>query len=291
MNNTVYIGRFAPSPTGPLHFGSLVGALASYLHAHQHNGQWLVRMEDLDPPREQPGAADSILQSLHIHGLHWHGDVLYQSQRLDAYRAQLDELMSRQQVYRCNCNRKKIQAAGGIYGNYCRHRHIESPPFALRVKVDSPCIHFVDLIQGPQQQNVEHEIGDFILQRKDGLFAYQLAVVMDDIEQNISHIIRGSDLLCSSARQIYLFEVLGAAAPKFGHCPVATHADGNKLSKQNHAPALINDAAADNLWQALDFLQLQPPCELRGENVEKQLNWAIEYANLNDIPQQMGIAI
>jgi glutamyl-Q tRNA(Asp) synthetase len=291
MNNTAYIGRFAPSPTGPLHFGSLISALASYLHAHQHNGQWLVRMEDLDPPREQPGAADSILHSLQVHGLQWHGEVFYQSQRLDAYRAQLDELMSRQQVYRCNCNRKKIQAAGGIYDNHCRNRHIESPPFALRVKVDTQCIHFVDLIQGPQQQDVEHEVGDFTLQRKDGLFAYQLAVVMDDIEQNISHIIRGSDLLCSSARQLYLFDVLGAAPPKFGHCPVATHTCGQKLSKQNHAPALVDNDATNNLWRALHFLQLQPPEELLGEDVKKQLNWAISYANLNAIPQQMGIVI
>lgn len=291
-----YIGRFAPSPSGPLHFGSLVGALASYLHAHQHRGQWLVRMEDLDPPREMAGAADSILRSLEAHGLFWHSDVLYQSQRLDAYEAQLQQLQDQQQVYRCNCNRQRIQAAGGIYDNHCRDKNIDTPPYGIRLNLHaSPAIAseipFDDLIQGPQQQDIASQVGDFILKRKDGLFAYQLAVVMDDIEQNISHIIRGSDLLCSSARQIFLFERLKARSPIFGHCPVATHPDGQKLSKQNLAPALDNSLAANNLWLALSFLQLQPPNELRDAPVQEQLHWAINNAVFSDIPATMGIPI
>lgn len=295
-SHTPYIGRFAPSPSGPLHFGSLVGALASYLHAHQNQGRWLVRMEDLDPPREMAGAADSILHSLDAHGLHWHGDVLYQSQRLEAYREQLQRLQDQQQVYRCNCNRQRIQAAGGIYDNHCRHLNIASAPYGIRLNLDaSPRINtnirFTDLIQGPQQQDIATEVGDFILQRKDGLFAYQLAVVMDDIEQNISHVIRGSDLLSSSARQIFFFQRLGRCAPIFGHCPVATHADGQKLSKQNLAPGLNNDLASANLWRALDFLHLQPPEELRDAPVQEQLHWAVNNAVFDDIPQTMGIPV
>lgn len=295
-DNNPYIGRFAPSPSGPLHFGSLVGALASYLHAHQQQGQWLVRMEDLDPPREMAGAADSILQSLDAHGLHWHGEVLYQSQRLDAYDAQLQQLQQQQQVYRCNCNRQRIQAAGGIYDNHCRHLNIDTSPYGIRLNLDakptiSTDVSFQDLIQGAQQQDISAQVGDFILKRKDGLFAYQLAVVMDDIEQKITHVIRGSDLLCSSARQIFLFQRLGASAPVFGHCPVATHADGQKLSKQNLAPGLENSLASDNLWRALSFLQLQPPNELRDAPVQEQLHWAINNAVFDDIPPTMGIPV
>lgn len=298
MTATPYIGRFAPSPTGPLHFGSLVGALASYLHAHQQQGQWLVRMEDLDPPREQVGASDAILRSLHAHGLHWHGEVLFQSQRLGDYRDLLAALQLKGWVYRCNCNRQKIQANGGIYDNCCRSKATAdvAAPYALRVQADRATgvdtdIRFSDLIQGPQQQSIESQVGDFILQRKDGLHAYQLAVVADDIEQGINHVVRGSDLLCSTARQIYLFRLLGAAVPTFGHIPVATHADGQKLSKQNHAPALIDEQASGNLFSALSFLRLQPPSDLRGAPVQEQLDWAIRHANLSNIPHQLGIPI
>lgn len=279
-----------------MHFGSLLSALASYLHAHQNKGQWLVRMEDLDPPREQAGAADDILKSLLEHGLEWHGPVLYQSSRLNDYRDLLSDLVARKQVYRCNCSRQQVQANGGIYNNRCRTRTITESPFALRLQVDadtgiSPQVSFEDIYQGPQHQDVTACVGDFILQRKDHFYAYQLAVVADDIEQNISHIIRGSDLLCSTARQIYFFQQLQAAPPRFGHIPVATHSDGQKLSKQNHAPALADTAACDNLFQALQFLQLLPPEFLRGAPVQEQLNWAIKHANLTLIPRQMGIAL
>jgi len=309
-----YIGRFAPSPSGPLHFGSLVGALASYLHAHQAGGEWLVRMEDIDPPREQPGTADSILRSLEAHGLLWHGAVLYQSQRLEAYREHLQTLQQQGFIYPCTCTRQQIQAGGGIYNNHCRpnnlggnlddnlNNKLEYPypantlnAYALRLTVGrashSADIEFDDLIQGSQQQNITREIGDFILLRKDGLPAYQLAVVVDDIFQNISHVIRGSDLLDSSARQLYLFQLFNAPRPTFGHFPVAIGADGDKLSKQTHAPALIDDNASDNLWHALKFLNLHPPTSLQGEIPRKQLNWAIQYAIFKAIPAQRGISL
>ena len=232
-----YIGRFAPSPTGPLHLGSLIAALASYLHAHSHNGQWLVRMEDLDPPREMPGAADSILRSLEAHGLHWHGEVMFQSQRLEAYQAALESLHSRQLVYPCDCTRARLTKLGGIYDGHCRNRDNLQAPFAWRLKVQDRSIQFDDQWQGPQKQNLALELGDYILKRKDGLFAYQLAVVVDDIKQGVNWIIRGSDLLDSSARQLYLFELLGNASVNFGHIPVIENELGQKFFQAKSRPS------------------------------------------------------
>ncbi|RYZ78109.1 MAG: tRNA glutamyl-Q(34) synthetase GluQRS, partial [Moraxellaceae bacterium] len=217
----IYIGRFAPSPTGPLHFGSLVSALASYLDAHHNHGKWLVRMEDLDPPREQAGAAQAILQCLDDYGLHWDDEIVYQSQRLDIYEEYLQRLTKRDLIYPCDCSRQDLQAMGGIYNGHCRTKHVEaSHPHALRLKLyDLPAeenifpddtLKFTDTIQGKQQQNLRTEAGDQILKRKDSLFAYQLAVVTDDIEQHITHIIRGSDLLDVTARQIFLYKLLHA---------------------------------------------------------------------------------
>lgn len=278
-----YIGRFAPSPTGPLHFGSLVTALASYLHARSNQGQWLVRMEDLDPPREQAGAADSILQSLEAHGLLWDGSVLYQSQRLDAYQCTLDRLLHAGLVYRCDCTRQDLQAMGGIYTGRCRQGAVApGAPHALRLKLyDIPqqtdeCVCFTDIFQDEQQQNLRLAAGDAILKRKDGLFAYQLAVVVDDIAQGVTHIIRGMDLLEVTGRQIVLFHLLDAAAPTFGHLPLVLNDSGRKLSKQNLAPPIENTAAAGNLWRALVFLRQNPPADLQRATVNDLLTWGSE---------------
>lgn len=275
-----YIGRFAPSPTGPLHFGSLVAAVASYLHARSNKGQWLVRMEDLDPPREQPGAASAILRCLESHGLHWDGSLLYQSQRLEIYQQALDQLTAADLVYRCNCTRQDLQVMGGIYSGRCRQRAVDAnEPHASRLKLyDTPCqaneqVNFADLFQGGQQQNLRLEAGDPILKRKDGLFAYQLAVVVDDIAQGITHIIRGMDLLDVTARQIVLFKLLGAPAPAFGHVPLVLNDRGQKLSKQNLAPSLDNNAAANNLWRALMFLRQNPPAGLARATITDLLAW------------------
>jgi glutamyl-Q tRNA(Asp) synthetase len=282
-NTPPYRGRFAPSPTGPLHFGSLVSALASYLDAKHHNGRWLVRMEDLDPPREQAGAADSILRCLEDHGLHWDEAVVYQSQRYSVYEDYLGRLHGRQLLYPCDCTRQDLQAMGGIYNGRCRNREVDSSlPYALRLKLydlpgrqtpDELC--FIDLIQGPQCQQLRREAGDQILKRKDGLYAYQLGVVVDDIEQGITHIIRGADLLEVTARQIFLFKLLGAAVPEFGHVTLATQPNGQKLSKQNLAPALDAKDAGENLWQALQFLQQQPPVELKAATPAELLTWGV----------------
>ncbi len=280
-----YIGRFAPSPTGPLHFGSLVSALASYLDAKANNGQWLVRMEDLDPPREQPGAARSILQSLEDHGLHWDGDVLYQSQRHQAYQECLDRLLEKNWVYPCTCSRQDLARMGGIYNGHCR-THPISPGQAcsLRLKLydlpdhpSSDLIRFEDLVQGIQIQNLRTQAGDQILKRRDGLFAYPLAVVVDDIAQGITHIIRGSDLLEVTGRQLFLFELLGAPLPRFGHVPLAVHANGQKLSKQNHAKAIEAGDASKNLWRGLAFLGQNPPVDLAALSTTEILAWAVQH--------------
>jgi len=287
---STYIGRFAPSPTGPLHFGSLVSALASYLDAHRHRGQWLVRMEDLDPPREQPGAAAAILQSLEDHGLQWDGSVAYQSQRLELYAEYLARLNREGFTYPCDCTRQDLAKMGGIYNGRCRTRKVDtSHPHALRLKLyDLPGAHsdrliFNDLIQGPQQQNLRSEAGDQILKRKDGLFAYQLAVVVDDIEQQISHIIRGSDLLEVTARQIFLYQLLQANVPQFGHVTLVTHSSGQKLSKQNFAPSLISATAGINLWHALAFLGQNPPTELLKAQPQELLEWGKYHWQLRNI--------
>ncbi len=287
-----YIGRFAPSPSGPLHFGSLVSALASYAHARQAGGLWHLRMENLDPPREEPGADDAILRALEQHGLTWDGPVLYQSDRLEAYAEVLERLHAERLVYPCTCTRKDIRAMGGVYDGRCRERQPDTAqPHAWRLKVYDAAsvnsrgatvnledeVRFNDLIQGPQRQNVRREAGDPIIKRKDGLFAYQLAVIVDDIHQQITHVIRGGDLLELTAGQINAFRILGGEAPAFGHVPVALNAEGQKLSKQHHAPALDPARAGSNLWQALVFLRQSPPPELRLAPVREILDWALEH--------------
>ncbi|MET0355497.1 MAG: tRNA glutamyl-Q(34) synthetase GluQRS [Cellvibrio sp.] len=278
-----YIGRFAPSPTGPLHFGSLVSALASYLDAHHNQGKWLVRMEDLDPPREQAGAADAILRCLEAYGLEWDDSVIYQSQRWDIYENYLNQLRQQNLIYACDCTRQDLHAMAGIYTGRCRTRSVDmNKPHTQRLKLyDLPedfageeQLTFTDLIQGEQTQNLRTQAGDQILKRKDGLYAYQLAVVVDDIEQGITHIIRGSDLLDVTARQIFLFKLLQSPVPIFGHVTLASHANGQKLSKQNLAPAIEVKDAAKNLWHALTFLNQNPPQQLRGNTPAEILNWA-----------------
>ena len=283
--NPGYIGRFAPSPTGPLHFGSLVSALASYLDAKAHGGQWLVRMEDLDPPREQPGAASSILQCLDEHGLHWDGEIIYQSQRHHAYQDCLDALIQAGFAYPCGCSRQDLTAMGGIYNGHCRtHPPALETTSSIRLKlydlpgrISSELIEFEDIFQGLQHQNLRSQAGDQILKRRDGLFAYQLAVVVDDIAQGITHIIRGSDLLEVTGRQLFFFDLLGASLPQFGHVPLAIQANGQKLSKQNHAKAIDNQHASRNLWRVLTFLGQNPPSDLADASTSECLDWALHH--------------
>ncbi|MCB1649289.1 MAG: tRNA glutamyl-Q(34) synthetase GluQRS [Gammaproteobacteria bacterium] len=288
-SEATYIGRFAPSPSGPLHFGSLVAALASFLDARAQGGRWLLRMEDLDPAREPPQAAASILRSLEAFGLHWDGEVLYQSTRLEAYRDALKQLRALGLIYTCDCSRQDVQAMGGVYDGRCRARTEAVVHGALRVKVADETITFNDLIQGPQAQQLLHECGDFVVLRKDGLFAYQLAVVVDDAFQGISHVVRGVDLLDSTARQIYLQRCLGETTPQYAHIPVAVNADGQKLSKQHFARAIDDADPVPQLLQSLQFLGQAPAPELREASTEELLHWAIGHWDIQAVPKLANI--
>lgn len=289
--NTGYIGRFAPSPSGPLHFGSLVAALASYLDARHHQGQWLLRMEDLDPAREPPEAAGQILRALEHHGLHWDGPVLYQSQRLDAYAEALKALDSQKRLFACTCSRQQVQAEGGVYDGRCRNRKLPRAGAALRVRVDDTCVTFEDRIQGPQQQALLKECGDFVLLRKDGLFAYQLAVVVDDAEQGITDIVRGSDLLDSSARQMFLQSLLQLPIPRYAHIPVAVNAQGHKLSKQHFARPLDLARVVPALMQALAFLGQRPDASLASGSAHDLLQWGVEHWDIQAVPKLANIRL
>ena len=247
-----YFGRFAPSPTGPLHFGSLVAALASYAAARSAGGKWLLRMEDLDQPREQPGAADDILRTLDKLGLEWDGPVIYQSTRLERYHAVLDDLARRGFAYPCACTRRELEdsalAIDGsrIYPGTCRRGLAPGKATrSVRVRTHGAPIGFADAVQGWLEQRVETEVGDFVLLRADGITAYQLAVVVDDLDQGITNVVRGADLLDSTARQIHLQRLLGARTPRYAHVPVAVNAAGEKLSKQTGArPLDLSDPQA-----------------------------------------------
>ncbi len=287
--STGYTGRFAPSPTGPLHFGSLVSAVGSYLCARSAGGRWLVRMEDLDLPRVVPGAADAILTTLERFGLHWDGKVLYQSARLAAYAAVLPTL--RHQLYPCGCSRTEIarRAADGIYPGTCRNG-LPSGKRArsLRLRTQGQVISFRDRIQGEQRQDLEREVGDFVVRRADGLFAYQLAVVVDDAAQGINAVVRGSDLLDSTPRQVLLQRLLGYRAPEYAHLPIVTNELGQKLSKQTHATALDDRRPLPALWRALQFLGQRPPRELLDGDLESFWGWAVKNWSISAVPRALA---
>ena len=286
-----YIGRFAPSPSGPLHLGSLIAAVSSYVDAKSKNGLWFVRIEDLDPPREPPGAAEYILDQLFTLSLRWDGDVLYQSTRLDAYQESLVRLSDQGLSYNCNCTRSQIKAMGSVYDGSCRDKRVSlAEEFAIRVKTSNNSIGFNDQIQGYHRQSVEREVGDFIILRKDKLFAYQLAVVIDDDYQQITHVIRGYDLLDSTFRQIHLQNVLGLNTPAYAHVPVIIDDNGKKLSKQHFADPI--DAKNDKalIFRALKFLGQAPPIGLAEAPCSEQLEWAINNWDIQAIPKLANIS-
>lgn len=275
-----YIGRFAPSPSGPLHMGSLVAALASYLDARSRDGTWLMRMEDLDPPRESAEAADQILHSLDALGLHWDGPVLYQSRRYSAYEEAIAKLTGKGLIFACDCTRQQIQENEGVYPGTCRDRGlVDAPDRALRCRVADITLAFADAIQGRQQQNLEREIGDFVIRRKDGLFAYQLAVVVDDAFQGVTHVVRGIDLLDSTPRQLYLQQHLGLPRPGYAHIPVIVNNEGQKLSKQHRAAPIDPGTPVPLLLEALRYLQQDPDPHLAGASVDDVLAWGCRQWN------------
>lgn len=289
---SLYVGRFAPSPTGPLHFGSLIAATASYLQARHHGGRWLLRIEDLDPPREMPGASELILTSLRSLGFVWDGEVVYQSRRLNIYQQSLDTLVEAGHVYPCACTRAEIADSnlggprGAVYPGTCRAGLAPGRRArALRVRSDGATIEFVDIVQGTQRQHLASEVGDFVVRRADGLFSYQLAVVADDAQQGITEVVRGADLLDSTVRQIHLQHLLGLPTPTYLHLPVVVNNCGEKLSKQTGAAPLPTDRPAALLHAALVFLGQQPPVALRAAGVAACWQWAIAHWDVGRIPR------
>ena len=284
-----YTGRFAPSPSGPLHFGSLIAALGSYLQAKSQQGRWLVRMEDIDTPRMVPGADSDILRTLEQFGLHWDGEVLYQSQRLERYQQIFAHLQQLKLLYGCACNRKRVSELGGIYDNHCATLNKQSGNLAWRLHSQGVKTGFADLVFGQQSIPAALANEDYIIKRRDGLFAYQLVVVVDDIDQAITEVIRGADLLEMTPRQQALCNLLGARPPAYGHLPLAVTAPGFKLSKQNHAAAVSEWHVTETLHQALRFLGQQPPPELYRVTVDELLSWVIAHWNLTKVPTQLEI--
>jgi len=286
-----YRGRFAPSPSGYLHFGSLITALASYLDAKSHHGIWLVRIEDIDPPREKKGASDVILKTLEAYGLLWDESALYQSQQTALYQEIIQDLLNKNLSYYCQCTRAQIKALGGIYQGHCRSLKLTPNNNAVRVINEDGIDQFHDLIQGEFFCNSKLAKEDFTIFRKDGLFAYQLAVVADDIFQNISHVIRGCDLLEPTVRQLSFYQILGHQAPQYGHIPLAITDQGYKLSKQNKAPAIDIRKPQPSLIQALEFLGQKPPQALIHDSVDNIINWAITNWQIKQVPKQQEIKL
>lgn len=293
-----YCGRFAPSPTGPLHFGSLVAALGSYLEARCRQGLWRVRMEDVDLPRCRPGADRQILSTLEAFGFAWDGEVMYQTARQDAYQAALERLKMDGAVFPCACTRRELAdsalAPDGahLYPGTCRPGLPPGrAPRAWRLAVPDTEVRFEDAVQEHQRQNLAREAGDFVLLRADGLFAYQLAVVVDDAAQGITHVVRGADLLDSTPRQIHLQRLLGYATPAYAHLPVAVNGAGEKLSKQTLAAPVDAADPAPALVAALDFLGQTPPPDLAGASLVEIWHWALTHWRLQRVPHQRSLPV
>ncbi len=280
-----YIGRFAPTPSGLLHFGSLIAALASFLDARHAGGQWLLRIEDLDQTRSQADAERQILQALEDFGLEYDGTPVRQSERLELYRAQTERWLEQGLAYYCDCPRRALLEQGPVYPGTCSRRHLgASADHAVRVRVDDQAITCHDRLQPPLTQSLARELGDFIIRRRDGVYAYQLAVVLDDIDQGITDVVRGADLLDSTPRQIWLYRLLGQPAPRYLHVPLIMREDGEKLSKRLGSAPLRADQAPHTLWRALRALAQPIPTDLRGAPVAQQLAWAIAHWQPDRLP-------
>lgn len=299
-----YRGRFAPSPTGPLHFGSLVAAVGSYLDARRAGGEWLLRIEDLDTPREVPGSADQIIATLDALGFQWAGAVLRQSSRRDAYEAATQQLINIGRAFHCSCTRSELQAVQTNlparmldgdelrYPGWCRSAPRESSRrTAVRLFVTPGETAVLDCIQGHLLVDVSAEVGDFVIRRRDQLHAYQLAVVVDDAFQGVTAIVRGADLLHSTPRQIILQQMLALPTPMYAHLPLATDANGIKLSKSAGAAAIDIARPTEELWRALEFLQQTPPPELRRAGLATLWDWAIQHWQVKRLNGQRQAAI
>ncbi len=293
IGNTGYVGRFAPSPTGPLHFGSLLAAVASYLEARHNDGRWLVRMEDIDPPRAQPGASEMIVAALERYGFEWDGPVIYQSASDSQHRQMLQKLLDEGLAYACGCSRRDLADAprgpsGAIYPGTCRNG-TTADETAVRIRTYDQPTEFADGLQGAQSQRLESESGDFVILRRDGLIAYQLAVTVDDDLQGVTEIVRGIDLMDSTPRQIWVQQCLGLHTPDYQHIPVAVNADGSKLSKLTGAEAIPMQAVEPELVAALDALGQCPPVDIGGASLAEIWTWAFEHWRIEVLRGQTAI--
>ncbi|WP_028683406.1 tRNA glutamyl-Q(34) synthetase GluQRS [Pseudomonas chlororaphis] len=284
-----YIGRFAPTPSGHLHFGSLVAALASYLDARAAGGRWLLRMEDLDPPREEPGAQAAILKALESYGFEWDGEMVRQSERHAAYAEVLDRLFNLGLAYACTCSRKQLEPYHGIYPGLCRNAGHSQEDAAIRLRVPELEYRFTDRVQGELRQHLGRDVGDFVIRRRDGLYAYQLAVVLDDAWQGVTDIVRGADLLDSTPRQLYLQELLGLPQPRYLHVPLITQPDGHKLGKSYRSPPLAADQATPLLLRALRALGQKTDSEMVHASPREVLSWGIEHWDALLIPRTLSV--
>ncbi|WIE49670.1 tRNA glutamyl-Q(34) synthetase GluQRS [Pseudomonas sp. GM17] len=284
-----YIGRFAPTPSGHLHFGSLVAALASYLDARAVGGRWLLRMEDLDPPREEPGAQAAILKALESYGFEWDGEMVRQSERHAAYAEVLNRLFNQGLAYACTCSRKQLEPYHGIYPGLCRNAGHGQEDASIRLRVPELEYRFTDRVQGEFRQHLGRDVGDFVIRRRDGLYAYQLAVVLDDAWQGVTDIVRGADLLDSTPRQLYLQELLGLPQPRYLHVPLITQPDGHKLGKSYRSPPLAADQATPLLLRALRALGQKTDSAMVHANPREVLSWGIEHWDALLIPRTLSV--
>ena len=288
MTPNNYIGRFAPSPTGPVHFGTLVAAVGSYLQAKKNKGKWLMRMEDVDITRKVDGADANILNTLDEFGFEWDGEVIYQSKRTSHYDEALEKLISQSLVFPCLCSHKQLaELDTDIYPGTCRKQHLpETKEHALRLVAIDTIIEFNDVVMGRQSNNIKQHCGDFVIKRRDNLFAYQLAVVVDDALQGITEVVRGADLLDSTPRQIYLQQLLQLPTPGYCHLTLAIDTAGNKISKSEGAAKVDTLHKEELLFRALKFLGQQPPDDLVKSNIDDIWKWSINNWKIDQVPSE-----
>lgn len=285
-----YRGRFAPSPTGLLHFGSLVTAVGSYLQAKSQQGEWLLRIDDIDPPREQKGAVQHILHTLEAFGFEWDGEVLYQSHNQQRYQDAVDQLRAQKLAYACSCSRAQIMQMNTqhdgkiVYPGTCRNgAQSTSTTHSIRLRCNEREIEFVDALQGRQATNLEKSSGDFVLQRRDGYFSYHLASGIDDAEQGITEVVRGADLLESTFCQLHVQNMLALNSPQYCHLPVVVNHKGQKLSKQSHAKPILPEKAIPLLYDALTFLGQTPTVDFLEATMTEAWQWACSHWKIKNI--------
>jgi glutamyl-Q tRNA(Asp) synthetase len=285
------VGRFAPTPSGDLHLGSLYTAVASYLDARRHKGSWLLRIEDVDRPREVAGSADGILRTLQVFGFEWDGGIVRQRDRSAIYAGALASLRERRLTFECSCSRLQLEDESRYPGT-CRARpSVSGLPTATRLRVEPGHILFSDRIQGTYRQDVAAAVGDIILKRRDHVFAYLLAVVVDDAEQGVTHVVRGADLLDNTPRQIYLQQLLGLPQPAYAHVPVLTEPDDTKLAKSRRSVRLDQGEVLPQLLAVFSLLGLRVPSALRAATVADAWEWAIAHFTIDQVPRRLNVRV